>query len=507
MRKGFIILTVLLLISIGGAIYVSADLKNSITDVKITEDIIEGDRSAADGISLKLQSFFEDDIQWESTVSFENGEMHYGTAATMDRDVPGRRFRERKGAEVHLEDITEARVNGEPLFGSESVKNKYDGIMAELTEGLNPGESVSRRIYLSELYDYYPFSTWISMPEGTTLGSTFSTSASYDSNSVEARFCRKMEEYFRIPVLPNDYIAIGYTQGGGSTVVINPLTDGDEDEYRDHFEFSTFDRTVGLSGKSLSTEDAVYFWFTNKTRSGAKVDTSLIPGGYGIYRLPYGYVTGKGYQAFADELSTVCRIDEDADIIGVQLSEDQTKLIIIMNEGTQLTVSVADIATGEYLRHLVLEENCEYISNEIYGGKGAVIYCNGDNSFGSVFVSANGECSKGFTFNVMNRYDCRTEYLDTDITFEHKGRCPIYYPAVSYDGDRLAVCFVCDAGIYKNGDDSLASGYEYELIVCSEEGTGYRAILSPSNFFANQVIDGAIDEPIRPFYTDSVIIN
>ena len=38
------------------------------------------------------------------------------------------------------------------------------------------------------------------------------------------------------------------------------------------------------------TEDGCYFWFSNRTQNGRTVDTSRIPGGYGVYRLPYGRV-------------------------------------------------------------------------------------------------------------------------------------------------------------------------------------------------------------------------
>ena len=64
-------------------------------------------------------------------------------------------------------------------------------------------------------------------------------------------------------------------------------------EQGDSFDFYT---------QSVATDDAFYFFFSNRTQLGNLVDTSRVPGGYGVYRLPYGWVdTDEPYKGQEDE--------------------------------------------------------------------------------------------------------------------------------------------------------------------------------------------------------------
>ena len=41
-----------------------------------------------------------------------------------------------------------------------------------------------------------------------------------------------------------------------------------------------------MNTESVVTDDACFFWFGNRTEQDQLVDTSRIPGGYGVYMLP-----------------------------------------------------------------------------------------------------------------------------------------------------------------------------------------------------------------------------
>lgn len=43
-----------------------------------------------------------------------------------------------------------------------------------------------------------------------------------------------------------------------------------------------------MNTESVITDDTCFFWFGNRTDNDRLVDTSRIPGGYGVYMLPYG---------------------------------------------------------------------------------------------------------------------------------------------------------------------------------------------------------------------------
>lgn len=212
MRKGLILLAVLLLTGAAAVTYMDVKLRSDLEAVTFTEDVLEGDRSGAEGLSITVRSCLDDSVRWESTLNYEQGELKVTTEASCDPDVPGSRYSDSVLVGVMLDDLTGYHVDGEPLMNGQRLE-KYDSILDELKEAAAPGETVSRRLYLSELYEFYPITTWINLPGGTTIGGSWNWSEGYKPGSLETYLLGQVEEYFRIPVLPDDSIMIGYTRG------------------------------------------------------------------------------------------------------------------------------------------------------------------------------------------------------------------------------------------------------------------------------------------------------
>lgn len=81
-------------------------------------------------------------------------------------------------------------------------------------------------------------------------------------------------DFFKIPVIADEQVEISVSKGAGGRGISYGLKSTDSDSF-------------SIRSESALTDDACYFTFTTRTVYGDIVDTNLIPGGYGIYRLPY----------------------------------------------------------------------------------------------------------------------------------------------------------------------------------------------------------------------------
>ena len=135
---------------------------------------------------------------------------------------------------------------------------------------------------------------------------------------------------------------------GGSSVGMSSTEQGDS------FDFYT---------QSVATDDAFYFFFSNRTQLGNLVDTSRVPGGYGVYRLPYGWVDTdepyKGqadgwhnYDVFADQLECIYAVGPEITLSNLAASGDGTRLFLHAIEGDDYVIYVLDAASGAELQRI-----------------------------------------------------------------------------------------------------------------------------------------------------------
>ena len=115
----------------------------------------------------------------------------------------------------------------------------------------------------------------------------------------------------------------------------------------DHFAFAmTF----------CAADDAIYFTFDPHTENGELVDLSLIPGGYGIYKLPYD----RERDVFlSGELEMVYALDPALHYVDMYLSPDGQKLLL---EREERSVMAAD---SEAFAQLVPEPDDEEAYYEV----------------------------------------------------------------------------------------------------------------------------------------------
>ena len=144
----------------------------------------------------------------------------------------------------------------------------------------------------------------------------------------------KFEEFFRIPMLQSEVWTFGYEKDPEydyKNTVCNI------EENRDYYNPCFY---------SVTSHEALYFTFETHTENGAIVDTSLIPGGYGIYALPYR----RNYEeetttALIDDMRLVVPLDKDVYIEEIELRRDEGQLLLLYRKNGEIRARIYDTET------------------------------------------------------------------------------------------------------------------------------------------------------------------
>lgn len=184
-----------------------------------------------------------------------------------------------------------------------------------------------------------------------------------NNQSKQAVNYRKLFDFLKIPVINNQMVTLSAEwDSETSTYDVKQTsaysytdTDGDKDYF-----------TLYLN--ATADQNNIYFWFSNKTLKGNLVDTSLIPGGYGIYVLPYKktYKNKKPIDCSFDfdNLRNICPIDEKAKIEDVNLDLEYGELLVYSTLEGKLRLCVLSTEGFEKKQEFEIPnpDNLPYIS-------------------------------------------------------------------------------------------------------------------------------------------------
>ncbi|MCF0121344.1 MAG: hypothetical protein HUJ65_06870, partial [Oscillospiraceae bacterium] len=333
MRKALAAVLVLLLLLCGVTVYAFCAVMGPKEKVSYEESVFYGDRSAADGVTISLKTNYNHNLFWDSDIRFSNGDYSCETeyafsASTLDE---------------------EAQTGNLGVFlwtSHEIISDGFTDTIEKHLEGMKPGEEDEFELRLADFYDYYPITGRINLPESFQWFSPEIAAEDTVVGDVGQYNGKKLSEFFRIPVFEGEYYTVSVKKDRESAGSYQSYTSGHGvSAASDCFEF----RTSGVC-----TEDACYFWFPNRTNYGIKIDTGMIPGGYGIYILPYGYVDEENYHGLdsyegidvnVDELRVFYPIDENVCIKALGKSGDNKELILHTVEDGKYYVNIIDART------------------------------------------------------------------------------------------------------------------------------------------------------------------
>lgn len=440
--KRTLLLILLLVISIGTVNIFASSVYKEHDNVTFQEKVLYGDRSAADGLNVKLNINQSSQLFWSTVCNFgENVEVstdYKFYSHRQDSDIP-------------------ASYNGLSLFAYPEIEFSPDekqvglGIAyQELFDSLAPGEEKEKTVYLKDYMEYYDFEVNFNFPNYMDYGNT-SRYQKVDPQELEADQSliplKNIREYFKIPVLETETHTIsvakhnnGYIAGtgGGST---------DSERYQ-------------MESHSVMTLDTCYFTFDTHTTENNIVDTSELPDGYGIYCLPYETLDDSSAIIFSpetvktDQISMVYALDPSVKLHGMEMDDAQTKIFLYTVENEELWLTVIDIETMTALQKFKLvdmpADAWPYICNYT--------------DFIAVFDTYNEEVSL-FSLNAKEEYE-----LQFICPFQPEELEEFYwYPEIlAYDGERLAC-----TGTLRNYSRGNKDYCDFYVMIYDKEGLQY----------------------------------
>lgn len=338
MRKAFAVLALLLVLALGFGTAAAVTISSSADAVSLQHTTLYGDVSAAAGLQVTSRLQLHRRLFWE--VDFPLTEAP-GAAVTFENHLlaqtqPGR---EHVPSGVMLSAYS---IGGASTSGSfdeenwESLGTPFRSlapVFRDVAARAPAGEDYTETVYVKDYFDHYPLSVdvnvvrpdrWL-LPDGS-------------EPSPEA-LSELFAGFFRIPVLEENTLTVSIKKNATGLVqsvdVYDPENTGPE-----------------LYGPSAVDQHAAYF----ALNFGEKVDVSLIPGGAGIYCLPYD-APGADSEALPvihpERLANVFPLPQEAQVSELLFSPQGNLLLLFLQDGwLQLSELALPAVPGEALQLL-----------------------------------------------------------------------------------------------------------------------------------------------------------
>lgn len=327
-----LLMTVLVISSVCSIFYIYNYVSSASDDVEYSSEVIYGDASAAEGISADLWLEFKHDSYWNLNCTFGSD------TKIFSKFYPTSPFDEDSGSYVDYKDA-DYEIRLDTGYSSEvyldnldsSLPGEYNALgeaMEDLAAEILPGETKSKDIYLKDYFDFYRLRVQAKVPYNDLLGyhsidecgRLFSSEAAAESwfaslnPASDQAIAQQLQSFFRIPVLPEDKLMITVTRGQNGAVADSsfglPVTEHESAELD--------------SGFCVMTDEAFYFTFQGHGSKGTCFDFSYVPGGYGIYRIPYSAESGLD----TSQISMVYGLDPAVQILEMDY-DAETDMILL----------------------------------------------------------------------------------------------------------------------------------------------------------------------------------
>ena len=439
MKKALTLTALLLVALIAATVAISMLIMDGKDKIEIAQQTLYGDKTAADGIVLDIESNYRRYLFW-NTRYIEGAEPKTHTTYTF-YDIQ-QRF-------DHKNDTHPMEIQDDIMYGYDKdldwgITKAYN----ELYDQVKPGEQKEMEINLTDYYDFYPISVFINIPNNY-MGWSSSVLHSNDESLKydHGRYISPFTEYFKIPILPESRmtISIGKSQSG------NSISTGGSYRGTDYFE---------LYSHSVQNERAFFFVFDAHTNNNNLVDTSQIKGGFGIYMLPYT-VSGKDTEICVDDIQTVFGLDPNAHIIELEISDDGRLMYLYTIENGIYTLTVIDATTYKQVQKLQIGKAGERGDRySHYRGDGFIAFML--DRFDLYVYTQNPDSTYSFGF--------KTEIDRNDEEIYYLAKADLF---LNCDGERLVVCKL-------DTNKTDYSTYSLSMMVYTKDGLQYMGRYTPS---------------------------
>lgn len=337
MKKSLIPALLLTLGIAGGSIWAASTIWSQHDDVAFRQNILTGDASAADGLTVHMAVSESNHQFWDirHTLGKEpETEVSYDYALLADDERMLGPISANTMApitmNIHLKD-----------YGPQISELDPDGIPAEfldLAEKYTEDGNNTKTIPAKDLMMYYPIQVELEFPDmhaaWTSDAWWSSLHSENDKGAMAKALSTEFQDFFRLPL--------------SDDIDVTLRIDHPYQNYVLRYDYST-DSDFRIACKSVLTGDSCYFAFNAQDSESKPLDVSQIRDGFGIYKLLYNSQDG-----ILPELSTIYRIDPAAEIQHLEISPSQDVLHLHTRENGRYMITFIDLATGQELQKLTV---------------------------------------------------------------------------------------------------------------------------------------------------------
>ena len=347
MKFKTVIFIILLLVLVAGTVFINDKIDTYGYDTNFDLEPIYGDQGLLDGAEIRLQNVISNTCFWDSRIRFDNGKIISETSTEPEESYIFADYydkaKENNGFHQDydlIRDISGYLDNEYNIF--DEVKKMGDEIKAS--------DKIDLSIKPSDYCDNYKIN-W-SLTRGRTTWSleTVEQRPENDTTTYDENL-DKFTEFFKIPIVKDE------------TYSVERIVDDDDGREKVYYSVGrNYDREYfDFAMNSAFGNGKAFMYFDNRTSKGNRVDTSLIPGGYGIYSFDFGLsVDGREYSdPDMGTLRVILPLDEDTIIKKMFLSSDEKYLYIFTIEDRNMVIYVMDTDNCEVVSEKVLWEDMD----------------------------------------------------------------------------------------------------------------------------------------------------
>ena len=391
-----------------------------------------GDPAAVRGLTVSTQNTCGNQLFWETVCPLADP----GQARTEFSYFSQPQSTTETGAALTL------RVD----LGDE-LRERTRWVQQTLLETMEPGDERKINLRMGEFYDCYPMEVALQLP------------CPVQTDALEAAF----QDFFRIPVLEEEQISFWMRTNLNGVADSFSWTSGSSDLY-------------AFDSRYVLTQEACYFTIRGSSAEGEPMDTSRIPGGYGLYRLPYDAAGPR-----LEELAMVYPLEQTDEVVDLTVSPEEGKLLIHTLRQGRYRLTVLELPSLAPLQQLELAGGTrgEYT---LLQGEGCMVLCSFDGTDDQLtLVTGSDDADYQIRFTVpaqTDRLSLRSWWDPTAVAWDGErlavagtlmGENPNYlecgFYAAVYTAQGMAYC-----GIYRSNldlwdkgvDPNLWCGYAYE---------------------------------------------
>ncbi len=324
MRKVLpLFLTAVLLLS-AVFLYTFISLTDEADNVTITASTETGDKSAVQKVSLDFGYSVNNRLIWASKLSF-------GEENKVETDFMfSKNYIDREsdpGNEITFYNVSGYSISGEGAdYKNGTEFTGLDIAYKALYDRAILGTETEDIVRFKDYQEFYPIEGQIRVKD---FFLSFGNSYLFVQSDEDAAASEYLSSFFKIPVLEDERIKISiFVDSNGD---VGSKSFGTTNTGSDSFNFYT---------SCAEDEKGIYVVFSNRTSNGNCIDTSLIPGDYGIYFFPF---TEDGIDLKG--IKNTYPVDPETELIDISVNADKTALHLISRENNCLYLNVIDTDT------------------------------------------------------------------------------------------------------------------------------------------------------------------